>query len=61
MENFYTPQEVADKLKLNIRTVYKWIRENKLNAIKAGDLWRIPESELQRFLGLDGNKQDKEE
>lgn len=61
MENYYTPQEVADKLKLNIRTVYKWIRENKLNAIKVGDLWRIPESELQRFLGLDGNKQDKEE
>lgn len=61
MENYYTPQEVADKLKLNIRTVYKWIRENKLNAIKVGDLWRIPESELQRFLGLDGSKQDDKE
>lgn len=50
MENYYTPKEVADKLKLNVRTLYKWIREGKLNAVKLGDVWRIPESEINRLL-----------
>ncbi|TDA65812.1 MAG: DNA-binding protein [Clostridia bacterium] len=51
MENYYTPQEIADKLKLNVRTLYKWIREGRLHAIKLGDVWRIPETELRRLLG----------
>lgn len=51
MEQYYTLQEVAEKLKLNVRTLYKWIRESKLNAVKLGDVWRIPESELKRLLG----------
>lgn len=50
MENYYTPKEISDKLKLNIRTIYKWIREGKVNAVKLGDVWRISESELQRLL-----------
>jgi len=50
MENYYTPKEVSEKLKLNIRTVYKWIREEKLKAVKLGDVWRIPESEIKRLL-----------
>jgi len=50
MENYLTPKEIAEKLKLNIRTVYKWIREEKLRAVKLGDVWRISESELDRFI-----------
>jgi len=50
MENYYTPKEISDKLKLNIRTVYKWIREGRVNAVKLGDVWRISESELNRLL-----------
>lgn len=53
MDNYYTPQEVADKLKLNVRTLYKWIRENKLRAVKLGDVWRISETELNRLLQND--------
>lgn len=54
MENYYTPQEVADKLKINVRTLYRWIREGKLKAVKVGELWRISETELNRLL----NKED---
>lgn len=50
MEEHYTPQEIADALKLNVRTIYKWIREEKITAVKLGDVWRISESELQRLL-----------
>lgn len=60
MENYYTPQEVANKLKLNVRTLYKWIREGRLYAVKLGDVWRIPETELNRLLGVDqGSSQEK--
>jgi acetyl-CoA synthetase len=55
MENYYTPKEISDKLKLNIRTIYKWIREGKVNAVKLGDVWRISESEMQRL--LEGEKE----
>ncbi len=58
MENYYTPQEVADKLKLNVRTLYKWIRENKLNAVKLGDVWRISETELNRILKVGDSSND---
>lgn len=50
MENYYTAQEVADKLKLPVRTIYKWIRGEKLKALKVGVVWRISENELNRLL-----------
>jgi excisionase family DNA binding protein len=50
MEDYYTPQEVADKLKVNTRTLYRWIHEGKLKAVKVGELWRISETELSRIL-----------
>ena len=50
LDNYYTPQEVADKLKLNVRTLYKWIREEQIKAIKIGGVWRISETEISRLL-----------
>jgi len=57
VENHYTPKEVSEKLKLNIKTVYKWIREGKLYAIKVGDVRRIPESVLLEFIKSDQKKE----
>lgn len=50
MEELFTPQEVAEKLKVTPRAVYKWLKEGKLKGLKAGDLWRIPQSSLDAFL-----------
>lgn len=50
MEEYFTPQEVAEKLKVNVHTIYRWIREDKLKATKVVDLWRISETELNRIL-----------
>jgi len=50
MEQYYTPQEIASSLKINVRTVYRWVREGKLAAVKAGELLRISETELNRLL-----------
>ncbi|KAA5805957.1 MULTISPECIES: helix-turn-helix domain-containing protein [Thermoanaerobacterium] len=50
MDKFYTVQEVAEMFKVNIHTVYRWIKEGRLNAVKVGDLVRITESELNKFI-----------
>lgn len=50
MEEHFTPQEVAKKLKIDMSTVYRWIREGRLKAVKIGHFWRVSESELQRLL-----------
>lgn len=54
MDNYFTPKQVSEKLQISIYTVYKWIRENKISAVKIGDLWRISETELNRILGENG-------
>jgi acetyl-CoA synthetase len=53
LENYLTPQEVADKLKIDVRTIYRWIREKKLKAVKLVGGWRISENELNRLLQRD--------
>lgn len=45
----YTVGEAAKRLKTNTNTVYKLIREGKLQALKLGRL-KIPSFELDRFL-----------
>lgn len=52
---YYTPEEAANKLKLARRTVYRWLREGRIKGRKMGQLWRIPESELNRLLGGEQN------
>ena len=47
-EMYLTPQEVADELKVETRTVHAWLREGTMNGVKIGRLWRIPESEITR-------------
>jgi excisionase family DNA binding protein len=49
-EQLYTPQEVADYLKVDVRTVYRWLREGEMNAIRFQREYRIGESDLQDFL-----------
>jgi excisionase family DNA binding protein len=58
MEELFTPQEVAQKLKIDMSTVYRWIREGRLKAVKIGHFWRISESELNRLLKGDEQSQD---
>lgn len=49
-EKYYTIQEVADMLKVAYLTIYRWIKGNKLNAVKAGKQYRIKKSDLDKFL-----------
>ena len=45
----YTIREVEDILKVTQRTLYKYIKEGKLKATKAGT-WRVKHSDLMDFV-----------
>ena len=45
-----TLQQVADRLQVSKSSVYNWLRSGRLRAVKAGKLWRVPESALEDFL-----------
>jgi excisionase family DNA binding protein len=45
-----SPLEVAEQLGVSDQTVYNWIREKRIGALKMGRLLRIRQSELERFV-----------
>ena len=45
----YTPEEIADMLKINIQTVRRYLRTGKLRGAKFGKQWRISEKQLEEF------------
>lgn len=47
---FYTPAEVAQKLRLHVNTVYEYIRMGKLRAARFGNRYRITEEAIQQFV-----------
>jgi putative molybdopterin biosynthesis protein len=49
-QSLLTPQEVAGILKLNLLTIYEYIRSHKLQAIKFGRKYRIEKETLDQFI-----------
>ncbi|XOB46401.1 MAG: helix-turn-helix domain-containing protein [Candidatus Nealsonbacteria bacterium] len=49
-KEFYTAQELANKLRVNIMTIYRYIKAGKLKAYKMSKEFRIDEKEFQKFL-----------
>ena len=45
-----TPSEIAKELKLNLLTIYKYIRKGELSAIKFGRTYRVSEEDLEEFI-----------
>jgi len=48
--NLLTPEEVADRLKVSIFTVRRWIHQGELPAYRIGRSWRIGTSDLNKWL-----------
>lgn len=51
MVYFTTPQEVAQYLRVDRHTIYRWLREGRMKGIKFAGQYRISESQLREFLG----------
>lgn len=49
-EEFYTAQELADMLKVNIMTIYRYINSGKLEAYKFGKEFRVKKSDFNKYL-----------
>ena len=49
-KDFYTAQELADKLRVNVMTIYRYINAGKLNAYKLGKEFRIDKENYNNFL-----------
>jgi len=50
VSEFFTPQEVADQLKVKRRTVTDWIRQGQLTGVRVGRNWRIKKEDLETFI-----------
>ncbi|OGM77524.1 hypothetical protein A2188_02340 [Candidatus Woesebacteria bacterium RIFOXYA1_FULL_43_9] len=49
-KEFYTAKDLADKLGVNIMTIYRYIDRGKLKAYKIGKEFRIEKVEFDNFL-----------
>ncbi|MDD3487846.1 MAG: helix-turn-helix domain-containing protein [Candidatus Pacebacteria bacterium] len=49
-QEYYTAQELADKLRVNIMTIYRYIKARKLKAYKMSKEFRIGKKEFNKFL-----------
>ncbi len=49
-ERYVTLPEVAERLKVSRRTVYRWIKNGDLNAYKFANEYRITERDIKDFL-----------
>lgn len=49
-DKFLTAQEASELLKVNIMTIYRYIKAGKLRAYKTGKEFRIKEKDFNNFL-----------
>lgn len=49
-KEFYTAQDLAEKLDVNIMTIYRYINGGRLEAYKIGKEFRIDQKEFKRFM-----------
>ena len=45
-----TPEQVAGMLQLHVLTIYSYIRQGRLNAVRLGRNYRIIPEDLTRFI-----------
>lgn len=56
MEKFYSCEQVAERYGVKVATVWAWIREKRLSAVKIGGGYRVRESDLTAFENTDKKK-----
>lgn len=49
-KDFYTAHDLANKLQVNIMTIYRYIKAKRLKAYKIGKEFRIDKKEFSNFL-----------
>jgi excisionase family DNA binding protein len=50
-EDFYTLEQVADRLDLHVRTVRAYVRDGRLRAVRIGKQYRVARADLEALTG----------
>lgn len=50
MTEYYTPEEIAARLKLHINTVWRYLKSGRLKASRIGNRYRVSDEQLELFL-----------
>lgn len=58
-DRFYTSEELASKLKVNVMTIYRYIKSGKIKAYKFGKEFRVEHTEFEAFLKKHINVSEK--
>lgn len=54
MSEWYSLDDVADRLGLHVRTVRNYVREGRLSAVRIGKQYRVSEADLRALTGGGG-------
>lgn len=61
IRKMYTPQEVANILGIDRRTIYRWLEEGKVKATRVGKrFWRVTAEDLQELMTRGTNAPEPE-
>jgi excisionase family DNA binding protein len=52
IRSLLTPEQVADILQIHILTVYNYIRQGKLGAVRVGRSYRIVPDDLEHWIEI---------
>ncbi len=55
-KEFYRAEDLAEKLDVNIMTIYRYIKAGRLKAYKIGKEFRIDRGEFETFLKMVSTK-----
>jgi excisionase family DNA binding protein len=50
-QNLYSPQQVAERLGLHVRTIRNYVRDGRLRAVRIGKQYRIAPKDLAKLTG----------
>jgi len=45
-----TPQDAAERLSLNVRTIYRLLESGQIRGFRVGRVWRIPVDALREYM-----------
>jgi excisionase family DNA binding protein len=55
------PKEVADMLRVSVRTVTRLAERGELAGFKVGDLWRFYEHDVEAYIAAQRKKQQRKD
>lgn len=49
-DEYFTPAQIAKRLQITERTIYRWLDDKQLKGVKLGRVWRVKAKDLEDFL-----------